>query len=137
MSARRPSPGPERPGHQPTGQSPYRPLLRLLAAVAAVLAFGGAVELHPGEHGRAGGAELVYTCADGSGDALHVEAARAEEREHCPACLQRIQSRASGTATPAPHGDRVAERALPADPDPALSPAHPRRQRSRAPPALS
>jgi hypothetical protein len=111
--------------------------LRLLATAAALVALGGTVELHPGAHGRAGGDDLVYTCADGSGGALHVEAARAEEREHCPACLQRLQSRASGTAAPAAPGDRVAERVAPADPDPALSPAHPRRQRSRAPPALS
>lgn len=132
MSARRPSPGPREahPGTAPT-------LLRVLAAAAAVLVLCGAVELHPGEHGRTGGEEVVYACADGSGDALHAEAARAIEREHCPACLQRLQSRASGTAVPAPLGDQVAEQALPADLDPALSPAHPRRQRSRAPPALS
>lgn len=111
--------------------------LRLLAAAAALVMLGGAFELHPEVHGQPGGDGLVYTCADGSGGALHVEAARAEEREHCPACLQRLQSRAAGTAAPAPHGDRVAERVAPADPDPALSPAHPRRQRSRAPPVLS
>jgi hypothetical protein len=117
-----------------------RPLpLRLLAALGAVLLLAGTVDLHPeAVHAEGvGGDGLVYTCADGTGDALHVEAARAEEREHCPACLQRLQGRAADTSAPAALAARVPARTVPPAADPALTPAHPRLQRARGPPVLS
>jgi len=116
-----------------------RPLpLRLLTALGAVLLLAGSVDLHPeAVHAEVGGEGLVYTCADGSGDALHVEAARAEEREHCPACLQRLQGRAAGTSAPAALAARVQARQMPPAADPALTPLHPRRHPARGPPVLS
>jgi len=117
-----------------------RPLpLRLLTALGAVLLFAGTIEVHPpAVHAEVGGDGLVYACTDGSaGGDLHVEAARAEARGHCPVCLQRLQGRAAGASAPALLTDRVPASLVPAAADPALTPVHPRRQRARAPPALS
>jgi hypothetical protein len=116
-----------------------RPLpLRLLTALGAVLLLAGSVEIHrEAAHREPAGAELVYTCAGDAGGAVHVEAALAVERGHCPACLHRLQGGAADAPAPATLADRVVARPLPPAGDPALRPAHGRPGRARAPPVLS
>jgi hypothetical protein len=110
---------------------------RLLTAFGAVLLLAGTVEIHPeaADHGPAG-EELVYTCAGDAGGAVHVEAARAVERGHCPGCLHRLQGGAADAPAPATLADRVVARPQPAAGDPALLPPHARPRRARAPPVL-
>lgn len=117
-----------------------RPLpLRLLTAAGALLLLAGALELHPeAAHAVDGRERLVLTCDhDGDASSLHVEAARAELREACPACLHRFQTGAAGVAAAAGFVGVVVAEPLPTVPDLAITSAPARLWLARGPPALS
>lgn len=79
-------------------------MARGVALLGAVLALAGGVELHPGGAGHAFGsaADRVFLCAAADPHSLHVEAAQALEREHCPACLHRLQTSGAEAADSVP-----------------------------------
>lgn len=82
-----------------------------LPLACALLLLAGAFEWHGDAAAHlpvpaAAGAEdgPVFACTDGHGSRSHAERAHAVEREHCAACLHRVQRVGDATAEPAPAG---------------------------------